>query len=590
MKVLTLLLVLPIGWAQAPASPQLRWGGFRGANINHQFTDEDAKVLAGWGANVVRINFHQLNLMRKAAPYEIDMEAVRRLDEILDICERNGLRAILDPHTTPGTQSATSTAPSDPIWRDFVWHDHLIRLWRFLAQRYKDRGPVIAGYDLLNEPSPPRGEGREGTPADWNLLVRKLVAAIREWDTAHTLVIEFPIFANAPGGLPPVEEMVEYLEPVEDRNAVYSVHWYAPGEFTHQGVDGRPGGLRYPGFYRSTTWNKALHQRLLEPVAAFQHRHNVPIYLGEFAAARWAGEDGNRWMRDVAEIAERYGWSWTYHSFRIASVWDAEKSNENAQDEQRYAVTPRIELLRDLFAGNRAPRPRIAGVVDGASFRGDALAPYQLFSIFGEELGPTEALGYRLDRAGEVARGLGCVEVLFDGKPAPLLFAGPRQVNGVVPEIAEGREKVALEVRCQDRSVTQETRIVGARPALFTVDGKGAGQAVATNGDGSWNSGERPARRQETVSIYLTGGGVFTEAIGAGAIAGGQVAVEQTPSVFIGGERAEVRYAGAAPGFVAGMIRIEAAIPGNLPAGREVAVRVEAGGMSSQGGVTIAVE
>ncbi len=587
---LLLFLLLPLLHGQQPQSPLLRWGAYRGANINHQFKDDDARVLAGWGANVVRINFHQLNLMHKQPPYEINMEAVRTLDEVLDVCERNGLKAIIDPHTTPGTQSATTTVPSDAIWRDFVWHEHLVRLWRFLAQRYKDRGPVIAGYDLLNEPSPPRGEGREGTPADWNLLVRKLVSAIREFDTLHTLVIEFPIFANAPGGLPPVEEMIQYLQPVEDANSVYSVHWYAPGEFTHQGVDGRPTGLRYPGFYRNTTWNAELHRRLLEPVAEFQHRYNVPVYLGEFAAARWAGPDGNRWMRDIAEIAEKYGWSWTYHSFRIASVWDAEKSNETQQDEQTYASTPRIEMLRELFAANQPPTIAVTKTADGASFRETDLAPYQLFTIFGENLGPSEPLEYRLDATGRVSRSLGCVEVLFDGTPAPLLFAGPRQINGLIPNTVGVRETVAMEVRCGSRLATQELRTVAAQPALFTVDGTGRGQARATNADGSMNSSRNPARRLTLLSLIATGGGAFTEPLADGVFPPVRIGIEQTPRVLVGGQPAEVRYAGSIPGLVAGVLQLDVLIPESTPTGPEVPILVEIAGRSSQRDVTIAVE
>jgi aryl-phospho-beta-D-glucosidase BglC (GH1 family) len=95
-----ILLLSPLLPGQQPSSRLLRWGGYRRAKINHPFTDDDAKVLAGWGANVVRINFHQLNLMDKQPPYEINLEAVRILDEILNVCERNGLKAILDPHTT----------------------------------------------------------------------------------------------------------------------------------------------------------------------------------------------------------------------------------------------------------------------------------------------------------------------------------------------------------------------------------------------------------------------------------------------------------------------------------------------------------
>lgn len=576
--------------AQSPQTNLLDWGRYRGANINHQFTDADAKVLAGWGANVVRINFHQLNLMQKQAPFEIQMNAVEALDRILDVCERHGLKAILDPHTTPGTQSATSTVPTDPIWRDFAFHDHLIRLWKFLAERYKDRGPVIAGYDLLNEPSPPRGAATEGTPADWNLLVRKLAAAIRAIDTKHTLVVEFPIFANAPGGLPPVEEMVNYLKPIDDANTVYSVHWYGPGEFTHQGVDGRPVNLRYPGFYRNTTWNAELHRRLLEPVAEFQHRYNVPIYLGEFAAARWAGEDGNRWMRDVADIAERYGWSWTYHSFRIASVWDAEKSNTDQQDETRFETTPRIELLRSYFVANRLAAPRITGLLNGASFAGGAVSPLQIFALFGDRFGVPEPLGARLDSRGQVAGSLGGVAVLFNGVAAPLLYAGPGQIVGVVPQSIAGSNEVGVRLQSQNISEVFRVRTDAASPGLFTVNASGRGQVAALNQDGSVNGSSRPAARGSVVSVFMTGGGLLRESLPDGALATATLPTKLPVQVRIDGVPSEVLYSGAAPGLVAGVVQLNVRVPMETRTGNTIQVVVDVNGVSSPPVATVAIQ
>ena len=166
-------------------------GTYRSANVNARMSEEDIREFADWGGNLLRLNFAFCPLMKKTPPHELDEETLRYLDRVIDYCEKHHVYVLIDPHTTPGTVRNTTTLHTDQLWTDFVWHEQLIRLWDHLANRYADRGKVIAGYDLLNEPTIPN-HGKEGTPADYNLLVRKLVAAIRKHDTTHTIVIEPP--------------------------------------------------------------------------------------------------------------------------------------------------------------------------------------------------------------------------------------------------------------------------------------------------------------------------------------------------------------------------------------------------------------
>jgi uncharacterized protein (TIGR03437 family) len=60
--------------------------------------------------------------------------------------------------------------------------------------------------------------------------------------------------------------------------------------------------------------------------------------------------------------------------------------------------------------------------------------------------------------------------------------------------------------------------------------------------------------------------------------------------VRIGGQNAEVLYAGSAPGLVAGAMQINARIPSNSIVGANVPVQVQVGSAASQGNVTISVQ
>ena len=62
-----------------------------------------------------------------------------------------------------------------------------------------------------------------------------------------------------------------------------------------------------------------------------------------------------------------------------------------------------------------------------------------------------------------------------------------------------------------------------------------------------------------------------------------------TVKVTIGGQTANVNFAGGAPGSVAGVIQVNAQIPSGITVGAAVPVVVQVGTSNSQPGVTIAV-
>ena len=345
------MAALALAGTAAASSAERQWGPFRGADSPPTLTEEDVRDFAALGGNLLRIVNNSRPLMHKQAPYDLDEDNFALLDRVIGYCEKYQVRVVIDPHTTPGTERTTTTRPTDAFWSDFAVQQHLIRLWNHIAHRYGARGEVIAAYDLLNEPALPNG-GAAGTPADWNLLVRKLIKTIRAADKTHTIVIEPPTIRTPEGKTINRLMSMSYLEPPPDPNVVYSPHMYEPGEFTHQGVEGRPEPFAYPGAIKGREWNRQTVEETLQPVVDFQRKHGVPIFMGEFSAPRWRGEDANRYLRDVIEVCEAHGWSWAYHAYREWEGWDAERSNTDRNDRVRKATTPRLELLKSYFAHN----------------------------------------------------------------------------------------------------------------------------------------------------------------------------------------------------------------------------------------------
>lgn len=335
-----------------PKTEKFEWETMRGVNIAPGISEEDFQALKPMGANVVRIAFATQPFMELEEPYGFNEAAFENLDRILHLCERYDIKAVIDPHRFPGTWHPWTMINNDEFWTDFAWHEKAIAIWERIAQQCKDRGDVIGGYDLLNEPAVPKNF-EEGSPGDINLLYRKMIEAIRKHDAKHTIVLAAPRYTP-----PGAEEELPYLygldvlEAPTDDNLCYQIHMYDPMSFTHQGVWEESEFVEYPGFLDGEDWDKDKIRSYMMKAKDFTDKHDVPIFIGEFSCPRWTGNYGNQYLRDLIEVYEELGFSWAYHAFRENQLWDVEMNNYDRADSVRMETTPRKELLIEAFSLN----------------------------------------------------------------------------------------------------------------------------------------------------------------------------------------------------------------------------------------------
>jgi uncharacterized protein (TIGR03437 family) len=236
------------------------------------------------------------------------------------------------------------------------------------------------------------------------------------------------------------------------------------------------------------------------------------------------------------------------------------------------------------------PLATAAGVLNAASFKGGAVSPGEIITIFGTAIGPPALAGIQLDAAGKVATQVGQTRVLFDGVPAPMVYALAGQTSVIVPYSVAANPWTDMVVEYQGRR-SDPVRLLVARtaPALFSANSSGTGPGAILNQDFSVNSAARPALKGEVVQLFGTGEGSTNPAGVDGALA---VGVFPAPlagvTVTIGGLPAKVLYAGAAPGLVLGVIQVNVEVPAAVGAGNQ-AVVMTIGGVASQSGLTVAV-
>jgi uncharacterized protein (TIGR03437 family) len=218
------------------------------------------------------------------------------------------------------------------------------------------------------------------------------------------------------------------------------------------------------------------------------------------------------------------------------------------------------------------------GFTNAAMQQTSEVAPGEIVSIYGAGLGPvTPVTG--VVSSGVLQTEIGGVRVLFDGIPAPLLYAGAglasvgltaAQINAVVPYEVAGKTTVTMAVEYQGMSSNPVTLdVLPAVPAVFLAPLAGILPVLAASDqDGTESGPGHPAQAGSIVALYCTGAGLMNPPAADGRITGSSLASPQLPvSASIGSRILGVTYAGDAPGFVSGAIQVNVQLPDDLLAG-----------------------
>jgi uncharacterized protein (TIGR03437 family) len=227
-------------------------------------------------------------------------------------------------------------------------------------------------------------------------------------------------------------------------------------------------------------------------------------------------------------------------------------------------------------------------IVNAAGFGNPgAIAPGELFSIFGFAIGPTPAA---VPSAGALPTTLGGTTVTINGTAIPIAYAGLFRVDAVAPFNLSPGSTALLEVQSRNQtSPSVSLVVVNSSPGLFTFGNGGIGRVQAINQDGTINSSARPAARGSIITVYASGLGAVSPAVPAGSVPPNTPLSTVTAPVAatIGGQLATVQFAGLAPG-IPGYYQVNLQVPETATSGPQELV-IYVNGQSSQRGATIEV-
>lgn len=241
------------------------------------------------------------------------------------------------------------------------------------------------------------------------------------------------------------------------------------------------------------------------------------------------------------------------------------------------------------------PPPDLTTITNNASNVAGVIAPGELITIKGVNLGPVSPASFTLTSVNTVDSTLAGVRVLFDGIPGTPIYVSATQINVTVPYEIRGRLQVTIVVEYRGtKSAGITVRVGDVAPGLYTLDSTGLGQAAAVNQNGTFNGppggNTTPAAAGSVIALYATGGGQTNPASITGTVTP-TTRLYPLPGMvtaMIGGKPATVEFAGAAPGIVTGVIQLnlrpDASVHG------VVDVEISIGGVTSPAGPTVAIQ
>lgn len=224
--------------------------------------------------------------------------------------------------------------------------------------------------------------------------------------------------------------------------------------------------------------------------------------------------------------------------------------------------------------------------MNAASLAGGGIAPGELISIYGTNLGPIESMEVP---TGNLPLSLGGTEVTLNELSAPINYASKYRVDIQVPYLVGVPGDVWLTVKYGGGTSTAvNLHTLTAKPGLFAINPSGLGQLLALNADNTLNHNQ-PAARGSVVTEYASGLGLTAPPIAAGQVPQSR----PTPLTYypvtasVAGLPAEVADASLAPDRP-GVYAVRIQIPTAVPIG-PVEVKISCAASSSQNGVFIRV-
>jgi uncharacterized protein (TIGR03437 family) len=237
---------------------------------------------------------------------------------------------------------------------------------------------------------------------------------------------------------------------------------------------------------------------------------------------------------------------------------------------------------------NTAYAPAVTSIVNAASYANGAISPGELVAVYGQNMGPQTLAVAGLNSYGNIGTQLRGTTVTFNGIPGPVLYTSSGAVAAIVPYAIAGSATATVQVSYYGQVSSSQTVPVSATtPGIFAADASGSGPGAILNADYSLNSPSNPAAAGSIAIVYGTGGGQTNPGGTDGAITSAAMPLTADCAITVGGQAAQVLYAGDAGGEVQGVTQFNIQLPQGVTGTVPIVIRV--GSSYSSSTVTVSI-
>jgi endoglucanase len=254
-------------------------------------SESDARQMKQLGIRHVRVPIDVKHVMNWDTPTKFNAITMQRIREGVNRLTRNGVAVILCPF---GDHQNFVVRPGN-LQRAIDFTAAWTRHW-------SDTDPEMVFLQVANEP--------DGDPSIWQPVHRELMRVMRENASTHTFISATPLkFGPQSNAFGTVEALTQTV-PLTDKNVVYSLHFYEPFLFTHQGVQFGPAGYEYlnnvpyPADTNNTLW---VADKLRNEISDLRFKYTISDSVRYYGQSGWDRERIFSRVKAVADWAKFYG-------------------------------------------------------------------------------------------------------------------------------------------------------------------------------------------------------------------------------------------------------------------------------------------